>query len=235
MADVEAPQPGLPEDPRRDFRRGAQRRLERRAQGVKVPHRFDHRQRAARQHAVLPADDSVTHLDSHLAERVRAVAEMCSRDCVGDERDTVRGRRPGEQDCLAREVHPVDDQLHDHVGACERGTHDSGVAMAEGTHRIEKVRHGADAAVERRVGFRRGRVAVAARDGDPTSHELVHELERPGKLGRNGDEPHGAGVEQPLEQRRVGVAARGGRVCAEAARREKRPLEMRAEDARAAG
>src|SRR6187431_2162695 len=49
-------------------------------EGDEVADRLDHRERAAREHPVLAADDVVGDHDLDLAERIRAVAQAGARD-----------------------------------------------------------------------------------------------------------------------------------------------------------
>ena len=205
--------------------------LERHVDLDEVAHRLDHRERAAREHAVLAADDVVGDDDLGLAERVRAVAEPRTRDRVGDECEPAGGEAPEEADDLGIEVDAVDDRLDDDVGAHQRGADDSRVAVTERPHRVEDVGDRAHAAVERRVGLGRRRVAVPERDRDAARVEQVDQLERARELGRERHQPHGTCREQALEQRRIGVAPRRQAVRAEAPRGEERALEVDAEDA----
>ena len=119
-------------------------------------------------------------------------------------------------------------------GSRERRAGDARVAVAERPHRVEQVRDRADAAVEGGVRLLGGRVGVADGDGDPARVQQVDQLAGARQLGRERDEPHRPGGEDPLEQRRVGVAAGRRRVRAEAVRREERALDVRAEDPRPA-
>ena len=89
-----------------------------------------------------------------------------------------------------------------------------------------------DAAVETGVGLRRGRVGVARGDGDPPRDQHVDEVERARQLRRERHVRHAAAREQPVQQRRVGVAAPLGRMGAEPAGGEERALQVRAEDLR---
>ena len=66
------------------------------AERVEVPHRLDHRQRAAGQHVVEPAHDAVADLDLGAGEQVGAVAHARAGDGVGHERDAAGGRAPDE-------------------------------------------------------------------------------------------------------------------------------------------
>jgi hypothetical protein len=54
----------------------------------------------------------------------------------------------------------------------------------------------------------RGGVRVPEGDDDAATVEEIDELERAGQLWRECHETHTAGGQQPLEERRVGVAAR---------------------------
>ena len=80
--------------------RGRDRLLERRAEGVQVPHRLDHRQHAAGQHTVGASHGAFGHLDVEPAETERAVGDPGSRDRVGDEREPIAGHAPGQLDRL---------------------------------------------------------------------------------------------------------------------------------------
>ena len=64
----------------------------------------------------------------------------------------------------------------------------------------------------------------------PRAEAEVDQLERAGQLGGESHRRHRAGIEQPLEQRRVGRAQVLCRVRACAVRREERPFEMNADD-----
>ena len=190
--------------------RRAQGCVERHSEGVHVSHRVSHCQRATGQHAVLAPHDPVANLHRHRAERVRPVPEAGAGDRVGHEGDAIRRCGPREQDRVGRQVDAVDDHLHDHPGADQRRADDARIAVAERSHRVEQVRDGARAAVERDRCLCSGRVAVAARDRDAAGDELVDEVERAGQLRRERDEADRAGLEQAGQQRRIGIAA-GGR------------------------
>ena len=133
---------------------------------------------------------------------------------------------------LLGEVMAVEDQLHDHVVAGERGAGDAGVAVPERPHRVEEMRDGGGAAVEGAVRLLGGRVGVAARDDDAARAEQVDQLERAVELRCERHLRDAPGREQALEQRGIGVAAGRDRMRAEAERREKRPLEVRADHPR---
>ena len=207
--------------------------LERDAELDEVPQGLDHRQRAAREDAVAPTGDAVVDGQVDAAERVVAVAEPGRRDRVGDEREPARGDVPQQPHDVGVEVDAVDDRLHDDVRADERGADDAGVAMSQRSHRVEDMRDGANAAIEGGMGLGRGRVRVPERDDDSPRLEDVDELERPRELGRERHDPHRPGVEEPLEQSQVGIAAIAGGMRAEPARGEERALEVRPEHARA--
>src|SRR5581483_3189017 len=95
---------------------------------------------------------------------------------------------------------------------------------------VEDVRDGRDAEVERGVRLLRRRIRVACRDDRPALEREPDERLRPRELRRERDLRHRRCVEEPLEQREVGIASMLARVRAEALGREKRPLEMGAED-----
>ena len=129
---------------------------------------------------------------------------------------------------------PVEDHLHDHVIPGQRRARQAGVAVPEGSHRVEDVRHCACPPVEGPHGLLGRRVGVTARDGHAGEEQPVDQLVRAGKLGREGHHAHRAGAEQPLEQCRIRIPPSGERVDPETVFRQERPLEMNAEDARAA-
>ena len=168
---------------------------------------------------------------SRLPRLYEPVRRAGAGDRVRDQcRAAARGAPRGKRG-LGREVDAVEDDRDDDVLARERRADDAGVAVQEGTHRVEEVRDAAGAAVERRVCLRGGRVAVAERDGDVTFQQQVDQELGARQLRRERHQPHGAGREQPLEQRRVGIAPCGGLVRAEPVGREERPFEVQAENA----
>ena len=117
----------------------------------------------------------------------------------------------------------------------ERHAGDAGIAVIERAHGVEEVRHGLHAEVEGGVRLGRVRIRVTAGDRDPAPMKEVDERAGAGELGRERDEPHGAGREQTLEQLGVGIAPRRLGVRAEPLRGEERPFEVRAEDVRGPG
>ena len=78
--------------------------------------------------ALGPAHDAVLGLDPPPAEHELAVAHARRRRGVGDEREPRRGRVPGHQHRVRRDVVQVDDDLHDDVGPRQRGEGDARVA-----------------------------------------------------------------------------------------------------------
>ena len=83
--------------------RGGDRVGELDAERVQVPHRVDHRQHAAGEHAVRAADGAVADDDLEAAEAVGAVGHARAGDRVGDERDPSGGGAPDElRPCRAR-------------------------------------------------------------------------------------------------------------------------------------
>ena len=224
-----------PITPRRDGGGRLERRFERDAERVQVPHRVDHRQDAAGEDAVAVAPhDAVAHLDRDVAEAVGAVAGPRACDRVGDEGKAPGCRLPDHAHRVGGEVDAVEDDLDDHVGPGERRAGHARVAVGERAHRVEEVRDGARRRARSRVRLLGARVGVAGRDGDPARDERVDEVERPGQLGCQREEPDGARREETLEQGRVRVAACGGRMRPEPPGREERAFDVRAEDPRAA-
>ena len=143
--------------PRGNGRRSGDRILERRAQRVQVPNRLQHREHAARELAGRPARDAVAHVDGDAGQGVVPIADAGGGDRVRDQREPPGGCPPDEQLRVTGEMVAVDDRLHDHVATRQRCARDSRLTMVEAPHRIEEVRHRADAAVERDLGLRRGR------------------------------------------------------------------------------
>src|SRR3954463_10914774 len=130
-ADVEATEAGGAEHAGGDPGGGLNRLAQRDAELVQVPHRVDHRQRAAGEHVVHAAGDAVAYLDLGAGEQVRAVAHACAGHGIRDEGDAtgpgLRGggdaagpRPPDELRGLGGEVHAVEDDLDDDVVARER-------------------------------------------------------------------------------------------------------------------
>ena len=127
---------------------------------------LDHGQRAPGKRAGRAARYTVLDLDIEVAKPIRTVSDPGAGHGIGDERDPALSCLP-DHGCRNRcDVHPVEDQLHNHVGSCERRSRDSGIAMVERTHGVEEVRHAPHAEIERDVRLLRGRVGVAARDRD---------------------------------------------------------------------
>ena len=193
------PIPRNPEYAGRNRRCGIGCALERDAELDEVPDRLDHRQRAAREHAVVPADDAVADVDPDVAECVLAVPEPRAGDRIGHERE-ASGRDPPEQ---AHRVGIEMDAVHDHlehdVRAHEGCTDDAGITMRERAHRVEDVRDGANPPVERRCRLGSRRVAVAERDRDAARLQEVDQPQRTGELGCQCQESHRACPEQAVE------------------------------------
>ena len=96
---------------------------------VQVAHGLDHRQRAARELALGAAHDAVLGLDPAPAEHELAVAHPGRRRGVGDEREARRAAAfQATITVSGGDVVQVDDHLHDHVLARERGKRDARVA-----------------------------------------------------------------------------------------------------------
>ena len=131
-----------------------------------------------------------------------------TRRRVADERDAARRPPPrSRQHRLVGEVVAVDDHLHVDVAARQRDADDAGIARAERPHRVEEVRDGRDAEVERRVRLLRGRVRVPGRDDDAALEQRAGSARlAPGELRRERELRDAAGVEQPVEQLEVGIA-----------------------------
>ncbi len=224
------PSSRVAEQPGGSERRRTDRVLDRRAERVQVAHGLDHRQHAAGEHAVRAAHRAFVHLQVELAERRRPVVARCCGDRVGDEDGAFARRLPHRARGLGGEMDAVDDDRDVDVVACERRADDARVAMQQRAHRVEEVGDAAGAGVERGVRLRDGCVGVAERHDDAAREQHVDERARAGELRCERHQPHGAGVEQALEQRQVGVAARRRFVGAETVGREERAFEVHAED-----
>ena len=139
--DVEPADLRQPEHARRHGRRGVDRLGERHAERVQVPHRLDHRQHAAGEHAVGAAHGALVHLrrrgcrrSTRRRSRPAAVIESVTSAT------RPRRRAPDDLHGLGGEVDAVEDQLDDHVVAGERRADDARVAVQERPHRVEEVR-----------------------------------------------------------------------------------------------
>ena len=153
------------------------------------------------------------------AERVRAVARAGGGDRVGDERDPARRRAPGDARTVS-EARWTPSRIS--------WTITSSRASAAPTMPGSRCRNGRialkrwvtvrDAEVERRVRLLGGGVAVAERDGDAALEQARDQRVGAGKLRRERHQPDRPAVEQPVEQRQVGIAPRRGVVRAEPAR-----------------
>jgi hypothetical protein len=95
------------------------------------------------------------------------------------------------------------------------------------------MRDASDPEVEGVVGLLGRGVRVPSRDRDAALAQPLDERVRPGQLRRERHLRHCTRVEQPVEQRDIRPAQMGERVRSRAIGREERPLEVRAEDARA--
>ena len=134
---------------------------------------------------VVAASDPVVDLDVEIAQPVRAVVEPGSRDGIGHERDPALRCLPDHRRRDRRDVHPVEDQLHDDVGPRERGAGDARVAVVERPHRVEEVRHAPHAEVEGGVRLLGRGVRVTGGDRDLAPDEpLDHLAARPEAPGR---------------------------------------------------
>ena len=189
-------------------------RPERHAELVQVPHRLDHRQDAAGEHAVVAADGAVADDELEPPSRYVAVALPAAATASVTSATRPAAAAPDEAHRVRGEVDPVDDDLDDRRPARgERRADDARVAVAERPHRVEEVRHGVDAAVEGGVRLLGGGVGVPAGDDDPAREQQLDQLVRARKLGRERHQPDRARLEQPLEQGRVRVAPSGQREC----------------------
>ena len=146
-----------------------------------------------------------------------------------------RGRAPDDAHRVGGEVDAVEDDLDDHVRPRQaprrrrpgRGGVNGRIALKRCVTVPTPRSNAAFASARARVG-------VAGRDGDSARDEQVDEVERPGQLGCQREQPDRPGGEEPLEQGRVRVAPCGGRMRPEPPGREERAFDVRAEDPRAA-
>src|SRR5581483_7806988 len=125
----EPPEVRSPRRAGRDARRRLDRALEGSAQPDETPNRVRHRQHAACELAACAAYLAPAHVDLDRADAPAPVAR--GPDRVGDEDDPAGGGPPRELGRLVGDVVPVEDQLHGHVVADERGRGDAWVAVPE--------------------------------------------------------------------------------------------------------
>ena len=128
-------------------------------------------------------------------------------------------------------MHPVEDDLDDDIGPCQRGSDDAGVAVVERAHRVEQVRDAPHAEIEGLVRLLGARVRVAGRDRDLASEQAFDHRARAGKLRRQRHQSDGTRVEEALEQLEIRVPPRRSGMDPEAQGRQERPFEVRAQDA----
>ena len=114
------------EDARGHGRRGADRVLERDAERVQVPHRLDHGQHGAGEHPSSRIGAPVARPRPRRRRADRCRRPRRPRRRIADERDSAAGGSPDKAHRLVGEVMPVDDQLHEHVGARQRHADDAG-------------------------------------------------------------------------------------------------------------
>ena len=133
---------------------------------------------------------------------------------------------PHHRGSRRRDVHLVEDELDDHVVACQGGSGDAGVSMVERPHGVEEVRDAPHAEVEGGVGLLGARIGVAARDGDLASQKPLDDLARSRELGRERHQSDGPRIEEPFEQAQIGVAASRGRMDPESEGGDERPFEV---------
>ena len=181
----------------------------------------------ARRHAVRPPRPRSRRADTSPAPSpAPAIASVTSASAAA-------GGRPDELHRVVREVVAVDDHLHEDVTPRERDADDARIARAARAHRVEQVRDGGDAELERCVRLGGGRVRVARRDDDAARAAAGDQRVGARQLRRERQLGDAAGVEQPVEQREIRVAPMLERMRAEALGREERALEVRADHARA--
>ncbi len=200
---------------------------------MEVANRLDHRQRAAGEDSVRAAGDTVPEVHVEPTEAVRTVAVARAGHRVGDERDATAADVPDELGRVGSEVVAVEDHLDDDVVTRERDAGNAGIPVVERAHGVEEVRDGVHPEVEGGVRLECVRIRVTAGHRDAALVQQVDERVGAGQLGRQRDEPHRTGREQPLEQLGVGIAARRLGMRAQPRRGKKRPFEVGAEDVRA--
>jgi len=85
-----------------------------------ISHRLDHRHGAAGQNTVRPARDTVLHVEVDAGQRVTAVSRAPRRNRIGHERNTSRGDLPDQTRSVVRQMHSVEDDLHDDICGKQR-------------------------------------------------------------------------------------------------------------------
>ncbi len=104
------------------------------------------------EHAVAPGGRRRRGRRSRRLPRVYSPSpEPGAGDRVRHEREAPGGDPPEQAHRVGIEMDAVDDHLQHDVRAHEGRADDAGIAMRERAHRVEDVRDGANAAVERRV------------------------------------------------------------------------------------
>ena len=176
------------------------------------------------------ADDAALGADGPAAEGERAVARAAAAATASvTSASRPRAAAQATRMRVAGDVMAVGDELHGHVVARERGEGEAGLARRRRPHRVEEVRDGADAAVERGVRLRRRRVGVAG--GDERSRARSARRSAPPRRGAPGARvtcATGPAARSRSSRAAVGVAAVLGRVRAEPVRVQERALEVRA-------
>lgn len=90
----------------------------------------------------------------------------------------------------------VCDELDNDIGAAKGCSDDPGIAVVEGTHRIEEMCHGRCALVERGVRDGRSCAGVAERHRDTAADEGVDQLVGAGQLRCDRDHRHGTTAQE---------------------------------------
>ncbi len=110
-----------------------------------------------------------------------------------------------------------------------------GLAVVERAHRVEEVGAEPRPGVGGHGGVGPRRVRVADRHRHPAGDEPADEVDRPGKLGGERDEPDGHPLEPALDERHRRCEEPLGRVRPRPTGAQERPLEMDAEEPGALG
>ena len=220
------PSSGSPSSPGGRERRRADRVLERRAELVQVADGLDHRQHAAREHAVRAAHGAFVHLQVELAERRRRRRRAAPRR--SRRRRARCGPRAAVQTVrrrLGREVDAVEDDRDETSSRASAAPTMPGSRCRSGRIALKRWVTLRAPRVERGVRLRGGRVGVAERDDDAALEQHGRSARRrPASSGASVISRTGPASSSRSSSAQVGVAARRRLVRAEPVRREERAL-----------
>ena len=171
---------------------GRKQRLGQRRVGHRGPvaHRLIEGQEAAGEQAVIGARGPAGAFDCNAGHLIAPRGRRGRRGGVGDKRCARAGRRADQLEGERMDVHAVGYQRDVETPIDERDAGESGRLMVQGGHRVEDVRDKPRAGVDRGVCDLAAGAGVSERNGDAAFAEPGYELERPGQLGGDRDEPH---------------------------------------------